>query len=54
LRELHTAEDWYRRTALTDQLQLKDEQVNKDRLYHALDGLQAELFSNVTHLREAN
>jgi len=37
--ELHIAEDWYRRTALTDLLQLGDEEVNKDRLYRALDHL---------------
>jgi transposase len=37
--ELHIAEDWYRRTALGDLLQLADEQVNKDRLYRALDQL---------------
>jgi hypothetical protein len=37
--ELHIAEDWYRRTALGDLLQLHDEQVNKDRLYRALDRL---------------
>ena len=37
--ELHIAEDWYRRTALCDLLQLKDEHVNKDRLYRALDEL---------------
>jgi transposase len=36
---LHIAEDWYRRTALTDLLQLDEEQVNKDRLYRALDEL---------------
>jgi hypothetical protein len=30
--ELHIAEDWYRRTALCDLLQLGDEEVNKDRL----------------------
>ena len=35
--ELHIAEDWYRRTALADLLQLEDEQVNKDRLYRGLD-----------------
>jgi transposase len=35
--ELHIAEDWYRRTALNDLLQLSDAQVNKDRLYRALD-----------------
>ena len=33
------AEDWYRRTALCDLLQLGDEEVNKDRLYRALDHL---------------
>jgi transposase len=37
--ELHIAEDWYRRTALSDLLQLEDEDVNKDRLYRALDHL---------------
>jgi len=37
--ELHIAEDWYRRTALSDLLQLEDTQVNKDRLYRALDEL---------------
>jgi transposase len=37
--ELHIAEDWYRRTALFDLLQLEDDQVSKDRLYRALDHL---------------
>jgi hypothetical protein len=37
--KLHIAEDWYRRTALSDLLQLEDDQVNKDRLYRALDHL---------------
>jgi transposase len=37
--ELHIAEDWYRRTALSDLLQLSDALVNKDRLYRALDQL---------------
>src|SRR5438105_8725871 len=37
--ELHIAEDRYRRTALCDLLQLGDEEVNKDRLYRALDHL---------------
>jgi transposase len=37
--ELHIAEDWYRRTALGDLLQLDEGQVNKDRLYRALDQL---------------
>src|SRR5262249_650421 len=35
--ELHIAEDWYRRTALCDLLQLDPALVNKDRLYRALD-----------------
>jgi hypothetical protein len=35
--ELHIAEDWYRRTALSDLLQLNEALVNKDRLYRALD-----------------
>jgi transposase len=37
--ELHIAEEWYRRTALCDLLQLGDEEVNKDRLYRGLDHL---------------
>jgi transposase len=37
--ELHIAEDWYRRTALCDLLQLPDEEVGKDRLYRGLDRL---------------
>jgi transposase len=37
--ELHIAEDWYRRTALADLLQLDDALLNKDRLYRALDHL---------------
>ena len=37
--ELHIAEDWYRRTALCDLLQLGEEEVNKNRLYRALDQL---------------
>src|SRR5712672_726958 len=39
--ELHIAEDWYRRTALSDLLQLEDEEVNKDRLYRGLDHILA-------------
>jgi transposase len=35
--ELHIAEDWYRRTAFNDLLQLNEVLVNKDRLYRALD-----------------
>src|SRR3974377_612240 len=37
--ELHIAEDWYRRTALVDLLQLGEEAIDKDRLYRGLDHL---------------
>jgi transposase len=37
--ELHIAEDWYRRTALGDLLQLGDAEITKDRLYRGLDHL---------------
>jgi transposase len=37
--ELHIAEDWYRRTALEDLLDLPAERVNEARLYRALDRL---------------
>jgi transposase len=48
--ELHIAEDWYRRTALSDLLQLEEEQVNKDRLYRALDELLVHKQSLEAHL----
>src|SRR5215475_4020255 len=48
--ELHIAEDWYRRTALCDLLQLGDEDVNKDRLYRALDQLLAHKAALEAHL----
>lgn len=50
--ELHIAEDWYRRTALADLLQLKDEHVNKDRLYRALDALLAHKAGIEAHLSQ--
>jgi transposase len=50
--ELHIAEDWYRRTALGDLLQLKDEQVNKDRLYRALDELLVHKAAIEAHLAQ--
>jgi len=37
--ELHIAEDWYRRTALADLLQVGEQEVTKERLYRALDHL---------------
>ena len=48
--ELHIAEDWYRRTALCDLLQLGDEEVNKDRVYRALDHLLAHKGDLEAHL----
>src|SRR6201988_5331954 len=48
--ELHIAEDWYRRTALCHLLQLGDEEVNKDRLYRALDHLLAHKAALEAHL----
>jgi transposase len=48
--ELHIAEDWYRRTALSDLLQLDETQVNKDRLYRALDALLAHKGALEAHL----
>jgi transposase len=50
--ELHIAEDWYRRTALCDLLQLGEEEVNKDRLYRALDHLLAHKAAVERHLSE--
>jgi transposase len=50
--ELHIAEDWYRRTALADLLQLEDEQVNKDRLYRALDHLLVHKAALEAHLSQ--
>ena len=50
--ELHIAEDWYRRTALSDLLQLDDEEVNKDRLYRGLDHLLAHKADLEAHLSE--
>src|ERR1700721_2393383 len=48
--ELHIAEDWYRRTALSDLLQLGDEEDNKDRLYRGLDHLLASKAELEAHL----
>jgi transposase len=50
--ELHIAEDWYRRTALCDLLQLGDEVVNKDRLYRGLDHLLAHKAALEAHLSQ--
>jgi len=48
--ELHIAEDWYRRTALCDLLQLGEAEVNKDRLYRGLDHLLAHKVALEAHL----
>ena len=50
--ELHIAEDWYRRTALSDLLQLGDEEVSKDRLYRGLDHLLAYKTALEAHLSQ--
>lgn len=58
--ELHIAEDWYRRSALGDLLQLSPDLVNKDRLYRALgqillhkDALESHLSRRFGELFEA-
>ncbi len=50
--ELHIAEDWYRRTALADLLQLGDEEINKDRLYRGLDHLLVHKAALEAHLAQ--
>src|SRR5450631_988975 len=50
--ELHIAEDWYRRTALSDLLQLGEEEVNKDRLFRGLDHLLAYKSELEAHLSQ--
>src|ERR1700686_4737046 len=50
--ELHIAEDWYRRTALCDLLQLGDEAITKDRLYRGLDHLLAPKAALEAHLSQ--
>ncbi|MGH8308280.1 MAG: IS1634 family transposase [Steroidobacteraceae bacterium] len=48
--ELHIAEDWYRRTALEDLLDVPSARVNDDRLYRALDRLLPEKRALEAHL----
>ena len=50
--ELHIAENWYRRTALCDLLQLEETAINKDRLYRALDHLVAHKAAIEAHLSQ--
>jgi hypothetical protein len=51
-RELHIAEDWFRRTALDDLLGLSTAKVNDDRLYRALDHLLCYKGALTGHLKE--
>jgi transposase len=50
--ELHTAEDWYRGTALEDVLGIASERINDDRLYRALDKLLPHKEAIEQHLRK--
>jgi transposase len=50
--ELHVAEDWFRRTALGDLLDIPDEKVNDDRLYRAHDQLLPHKERLETHIKE--
>jgi len=50
--ELHIAEDWYRRTALSDLLGVAEERINDDRLYRALDRLLPHKRALEAHLKQ--
>jgi transposase len=50
--ELHIAEDWFRRTALGDLLDIPDEKVNDDRLYRAHDHILPHKAALEQHLKE--
>lgn len=50
--ELHIAEDWFRRTALDDLLDVPESKVNDDRCYRALDRLLAHKDALETHLKD--
>jgi transposase len=50
--ELHIAEDWFRRTALSDLLAVAEEKDNDDRLYRALDHVLPHKAQLETHLKE--
>src|SRR5262249_30171044 len=50
--ELHLAEDWFRRTALGDLLDIPAAKVNDDRLYRALDQLLPHKERLETHVKE--
>ena len=50
--ELHIAEDWIRKTALADLLEIDETKVNKDRLYRGLDKVLALKLLLEAHLKE--
>lgn len=50
--ELHIAEDWFRRTALDDLLDVPETKVNADRCYRGLDQLRAHSEALQVHLKE--
>src|SRR5262245_17514701 len=50
--ELHIAEDWFRRTALGDLLDIADDKVNDDRLYRALDRVLPQKILLEFHLKQ--
>jgi transposase len=50
--ELHIAEDWFRRTALGDLLDVPEDKINDDRLYRALDQLLPHKERLERHLKE--
>ena len=50
--ELHLAEDWFRRTALGDLLDIPEAKINDDRLYRALDHLLPHQAQLETHIKE--
>ena len=50
--ELHIAEDWFRRTALDDLLDVPETKVNDDRCYRALDRLLGHKEALEKHLKD--
>jgi hypothetical protein len=52
LSELHIADDWYRRTALSNLLRVPEEQLNDGLLYGALDQLLPRKRALEVHLKQ--
>src|SRR6185295_13365589 len=50
--ELHLAEDWFRRTALGDLLNIPEDKINDDRLYRAHDHVLPHKEALEEHLKE--